>query len=83
MLNQVSLVGRTLKSERVEDNMVIMLQINRFEDDEIEYIPVVVNKATQNRIGYLRRSDLIGITGRLHYEKDSIKVIADRISYVG
>ena len=83
MLNQVSLTGRCFEREKRGDDLHIIVSIYRFEDDKIEYIPVEMNSNTQNRIGFIRTGDLVGITGRLKFENDSIKVIADRISYVG
>lgn len=93
MNNQIMLVGRLTqngKLDEIEGKKVcnIILAVPRcFKNEEgiyeTDFIPVTIpGNIAKSTTAYCKKGDLIGIRGRIQSVDGSIKIIADKVSFL-
>lgn len=82
-MNQTFLTGRVMNVEETEVNQKLMVAIYEYSPVRIDCIPVVVNENTSLHIGKVRKGDLVSILGKIAFERDSLKVVAEKVQYAG
>lgn len=82
-MNQIFITGRVSQTEKTSNGENIMIAVYQYSPDGIEYIPVTITKESSVYIGRIRRGDLVSIIGKIIFETDSLKIIAEKINYAG
>lgn len=89
MLNNVALVGRISKIEKLEDkkiNLTIATQRtfkNASGEYETDLIKIVVLKNISSTIDeYCECGDIVGVKGRIQGNGEEIQIIAERVTFL-
>lgn len=92
MLNQIVLVGRLYKVEKIKDDNITKVSLTlkcqrnyKNEDGEYEtdYIKCIAwNGVAENVLEYCTNGNVIGIRGRIQTIDDKTEVIAEKITFL-
>lgn len=93
MLNQIVLVGRLTKTEKLESEngiskIVITLAVPRsFKNANGEYDTdsiscVLFGGVAENTIEYCQKGDLVGVKGRIQGDNEKIEIVGERITFL-
>lgn len=89
MLNQIVLVGRLTETPKLEEGKCfVTLAVPRaYKNDKGEYETdfisiTLAGGIAENIIKYCKKSDLIGVKGRLQTIDDKLIVVVDKVTFL-
>lgn len=93
MLNQTVLVGRLTSDPEINEvdgvkvcNITIAVPRsfkNVNGEYDTDFIPVKLHRGiAENTAEYCKKGDLVGVKGRIEIDTDTIKVVAERVTFL-
>jgi single-stranded DNA-binding protein len=81
MLNQVILVGRVNKIDKLAG--IVSIDIKRPNEKDSDVIPVTLTDGLmESVIGYLTEGSTIGVKASLNIDNDILRIVGDKVTFI-
>lgn len=81
MLNQVILVGRVNKLDKLSG--IVSIDIKRPNQKDSDLIPVTLNDAIMESVlEYLSEGSTIGVKASLHIDNNILRIVGEKVTFI-
>lgn len=81
MLNQVVLVGRVKKLDKLAG--IVSVDIKRQNEKDSDLIPVTLNEGImENVIEYLSEGSTIGVKASLQIDNNALRIVGEKVTFI-
>lgn len=81
MLNQVILVGRVNKLDKLAG--IVTIDIKRPKEEDSDLIPVSLTEGLMNSIlEYLKEGATIGVKASLNIDNNILRIVGDKVTFI-
>jgi len=81
MLNQVILVGRVNKIDKIAG--IVSIDIKRPNEKDSDVIPVtLIDGLMESVLGYLTEGSTIGVKASLNIDNNILRIVGDKVTFI-
>jgi single-stranded DNA-binding protein len=81
MLNQVILVGRVNKLDKLAG--IVTINIKRPNEEDLDIIPVSLTEGLMNSVlEYLKEGATIGVKASLNIDNNILRIVGDKVTFI-